>query len=84
MTKNGSIVYESSKASPIETEEYLMSQFMIQHYSIVASVVLMYGGEKEKVDDELKLLLKEITHSNLLIPYDRSDVVYDIFTQRID
>ena len=76
--ENGSIVYESSKASPIETEEYLMSQFMIQHYSIVASVFFDVWRRKGKVDDELKLLLKEITHSNLLIPYDRSDVVYDI------
>lgn len=76
--ENRTIVYESTRASESETEEYLMSECLLQHFSITASIFFSVWQKNRIIDNELKNAIKNITDSNLLIPNDRREIVYDI------
>lgn len=72
------VLYESSKATPREKEEYETGRAYQLHYSLQHGILLRPFVDKLKIDEEFKLILLEICSRNLFIPKSRAKIVYEI------
>lgn len=72
------ILYESSKATPGEKEEYEIGRAYQLHYSIQHGILLRPFLDNLKMDEEFKSTLMEVCGHNLFIPKSRGKIVYEI------
>ncbi len=81
--ENGLVIYESSKASASENEEFETSQAIHQHLPFSA-IVLNKWHKHIKIDNDLQATLADIISHNLFIPKERIKTVYDIILRGLN
>lgn len=81
--ENGLVIYESSKASAAENEEFQTSQAIHQHLPF-STIVLKKWQKHRKIDNDLQNTLEDIISHNLFIPKERIKTVYNIILRGLN
>jgi len=81
--ENGLVIYESSKASASENEEFQTSQ-AIHQYLPFSAIILNKWQKHRKIDNDLQGTLEDIISHNLFIPKERIKTVYDIILRGLN
>lgn len=78
------ILYESSKATPAEKEEYETVTVYQLHHSIKHGILCRPFLDNLKIDEEFKSTLLDICSHNLFIPKNRTKIVCDILLEGLN
>ncbi len=78
------ILYESSKATPEEKNEYEIASIYDLHHSIKHGIICRPFLDTLKLNEEFKSVLWDICNHNLFIPKNRIKTVYDILIEGLN
>ena len=83
-SEDKTILYESSKATPAEKEEYETVTVYQLHHSIKHGILCRPFLDNLKIDEEFKSTLLDICSHNLFIPKNRTKIVCDILLEGLN